>query len=91
MWLRSFCVRRRGLGRGYIADGAQGDSEDPIVLARGSSDEGAGAGDDFAGIAPVGDEGDAGETELFAAFEEGEFRGGDGDAGDAFGGDGDVG
>jgi len=87
----SFCVRRRGLGGRDVADGLEGEAEDPVIFSGGSTYEGSGTGDDFAGVAPIGDDGDAGEAVLLGALENRQLGSLEGDAGDAFGGDGDAG
>ena len=87
----SFCFGERSLGGRDVADGLEGESEYPVIFSGGAADEGSGAGDDFAGVAPVSDDGDAGEAELLSALEEGDLWSLKGDAGDAFGWDGDAG
>src|SRR5437763_1589811 len=71
MVLLPSCLCRRDVAHCW-----QGVAEDQVVAAEGFADEGAGDGQKFAGVSPVGDDCDAGEAVLLDVLIEGEIRGG---------------
>src|SRR5439155_5193897 len=62
------------LRRRDISHRAWAEAENPPVLAQRAPDEGAGAGDELAGVRPVGDEGGAGVTFLLGVLHDRQLR-----------------